>query len=526
MSKRTIHNVGIILACSIVARILSYIWEATLAATYGATDDTDALYMTSGIFFVVYPILDLGIWKVFLPIYKTKLVEKKDDLADQIANTAMTFFFILSFALLLLIIVCARPVVAMMAPGFSPEKKAVTVQYLRIASPYLIVVTLTSVIGAMLQSRERFLGSQVREIGTHISKIAYLCIFYRFLGIYAAVTSLIVGSIFRLLVQLPFINWKWKLRLNFNFRDKDFVPMIKGLPSVALTAAIQHINGMVDKVFASVSSSGSVACLNYGHRLLNVFSGMISYAVSAAVYPTMIQYIAQKQEDKLRELLKNVIFSLGFFIIPISCFCIFFSHNIVTVAFQRGAFDANATLLTSGVFTGYCIGMFFIGVSSVVTNVFYGYGDTKITLYISLMGIVINIVLDYMLIRLWGIVGLAMATSFSYIISLGIRFYLLKKFITVDYKSIGLELTKILGISIISCCVSFALFTKVPFSNAYILLFLNAGLFGIGYLLLAFLLKVKTLIIVENLVKSKVMPHLDKYLSKFGIRKKNDDKKQ
>ena len=525
MSRKTLHNVGIILACSIVARLLSYIWEATLAAMYGATDETDALYMTSGIFLIVHPILDLGIWKVFLPIYKTKLVEKKDDLAAQMANTAMTFFFVVSFALVLLLIVCARPLVAALAPGFSPEKKAATIQYLRIASPFMIAVTLASVIGAMLQSREKFLGSQMREIGTHISKIVYLCICFRFLGIYAAVSSLIIGGIFRLLVQLPFIDWKWKFRLNFHFRDKDFMPMIKGLPSVALTSAIQHVNGMVDKIFASASSSGAVACLNYGHRLLNVFSGMISYAVSAAVYPTMIQYIAQKQEDKLRELLKNVIHSLGFIIIPISCFCMFFSHDIVTVAFQRGAFDAKATLLTSGVFTGYCIGMFFWGVSAVVTNVFYGYGDTKITMYISLIGIVINIFLDFLLMRLWGIVGLAAATSLSAVICLSIRFVLLKRFIAIDYGTIGLELVKILGVSLVSCGASLVLFRKISFSNPYLPLAFDAALFGIGYLALAFLLKVKALMFVGNLVQSRAMPVVRACLSKLGHMKGNDDQK-
>ena len=504
MSKKTFSNVVIILACSIVARILSYIWEATLAALYGATDETDALYMTSGIFLIVHPILDLGIWKVFLPIYKTKLVEKNDDMAEKIANTAMTFFFVLSFALVLLLIVCARPLVALMAPGFDSAKRAATIQYLQIASPFLIAVTLTSVIGAMLQSREKFLGSQMREIGTHISKIVYLCICFRFFGIYAAVTSLIIGGIFRLLVQLPFIDWKWRFRPNFHFRDRDFVPMVKGLPAVSITAAIGHINGMVDKIFASGAGSGSVACLNYGHRLLNVFSGMISYAVSAAVYPTMIQYIAQKKVDSLRDLLKKVIDSLGFIIIPISCFCIFFSESIVKAAFQRGAFDTTATMLTAGVFTGYCVGMFFLGVSQIITNVFYGYGDTKLTMYITLVGILLNIVLDFLFMRLWGITGLAIATSIASMLSLGIRFFMLRKYITIDYKSIVIELIKVLMISIISACVPFAMLRKISMPNVYVSLLISGAVFGIIYLLLAFLLKLKTLVDGQELIRRKL----------------------
>ena len=80
MNKKLVKNVGIILGCSIAAKVLSYIWEALIAAYLGASDQADALYMVTSIFGILYPILDLGIWKVFLPIYKTKLVEKDDQI--------------------------------------------------------------------------------------------------------------------------------------------------------------------------------------------------------------------------------------------------------------------------------------------------------------------------------------------------------------------------------------------------------------------------------------------------------------
>ena len=282
MSNKTVKNVGIIIGCSVVAKILSYIWEATLAALLGASDQADAFYMTTSIFGILYPILDLGIWKVFLPAYKKRLVGKEESKAEMIANISVTLFFTLSVALVLFLIVCARPLVAVMAQGFDPDKAEMTVEYLRISAPTYLLMAVASVVGAMLQSRERFLGSQIREIGTHLSKIIYIFITFKFFGIYAAVTAMIIGSIFRLLIQLPFINWKWRFRPDFRFRDKDIVPMIKGLPSVAVTAAIGHINGMIDKMVASGAESGSVACLNYGHKLVNIFSGVISAAISTA----------------------------------------------------------------------------------------------------------------------------------------------------------------------------------------------------------------------------------------------------
>jgi len=503
MSNKTVKNVGIILGCSIAAKILSYIWEATLAAFLGASDQADAFYMTTSIFNILYPILDLGIWKVFLPIYKTKLVKKEEDRAEQIANISISFFFMLSVALVLFLIIFARPLVGIMAPGFETEKKALTIQYLRISAPAYFLMTTASILGAILQSREKFLGSQIREIGSHVSRIACLFLCYRILGIYAALVALIVGSVFRVLIQLPFINWKWKFKPDFHFKDQNIVPMIKGLPSVAVTAAIAHINGLVDKIVASGAATGAVACLNYGHKLMNVFSGMISSAISTAVYPTMIQHITNNESDKLKELLRNVLGALMFFIIPISIFCFLFSTEMVTVAFQRGAFDVAATSLTSGVFVGYCLGMLFIGISTVVTNIFYGYGDTKITMYISIVNITLNIVFDLLFIRFWGVAGLAFATSISAIICLCIRMIYLKKYIRVGYKSIFSEGIKILLLSVGTCLIPYFLVNKLLHMNVYFSLLLSVVICVAIYLAAAYVLRLKTLDFVRSLIGKK-----------------------
>ena len=88
-----IKNTLIVLTCSIIAKILSYIWEAVLASFLGISENADAFYMVSGIVMVLYPILDLGIWKVFLPIYKQKLTLGNYVKADRIANISITLFF-------------------------------------------------------------------------------------------------------------------------------------------------------------------------------------------------------------------------------------------------------------------------------------------------------------------------------------------------------------------------------------------------------------------------------------------------
>ena len=503
MSNKIFKNVGIILGCSIIAKILSYIWEAVLAAYIGVTDQADAFYMVTSVFGVLYPILDLGIWKVFLPAYKSRLVKKQETKAEELANISITFFFLLSVALVALLIFLTKPLVMIVAPGFDAEKKAMTVQFLRLSSAMYFLMTTASIIGAMLQSREKFLGSQVREIGTHVSKIIFGLITFRYFGIYAAVAAMVVGSIFRVLIQLPFIDWKWRFKPNFHLGNTDVKSMMKGLPAVAITAAIANLNGMIDKIVASGTVTGSVASLNYGDKLMNVFSGMISVAIATAVYPTTIQYIAEKEECKLKELLRNAISALMFCIIPISLFCFVFSEELVTVAFQRGAFDAMATKTTAGVFAGYCVGMLFIGVSGIITNVFYGYGDTKKTMYFSIAEIILNVVFDITFVRWLGVSGLAYATSISALLCLGMKFMYLRKYVKIGNRKISIEGIKILLISVASCILPYVLTNYAIHMNVYLILLIDALLFGGLFLGLSFLLRVNALRFVGMMLSGK-----------------------
>ena len=504
MGNNFFKNTFIVFGCSVAAKILAFVWEAVLAALLGVSEQADAFYMTSGVMGILYPVIDIGIWKVFLPMYKTNMMQKSEGKVKRIADISLTFFFLVSIALVLFFIVFAKPIIYISAPGFSDEKAKMAIEFLRLAAPTYLLMASTSVIAAILQCHGRFFGSQVRELGTHISKIIFILIFYNQFGIYAAVYAMIIGSIFRLLIQLPFINWKWRFRPDFNFKDADIKQMIKGLPSVALTSAINHINGLVDKMIASGFVNGAVACLNYGHRLMNVFSGMISTAIGTSTYPTIVQYIAENKSEKLRELLTNIINVLSFFIVPITFFCSVFSKDLVKAAFQRGAFDSAATELTAGIFAGYCIGMLVIGLSTIITNVFYGYGDTRITLIISIIDVVLNIVLNLCLCTLLGAVGLAVATSVSAIICFFVRMFFLRKYLTVHYGPMCKEFIKILIATVVSVLSVFALLELIGVANVYVRVIIEVLLGAVVYFMLAKVLRLSTMSVAISLIRKKI----------------------
>lgn len=504
MNNKLVKNTMIVLAVSVLAKLLAYVWEAMLAAFLGAGDQADALYMTTSVFNILYPILDLGIWKVFLPAYQSKRSAGMQKDAERIANGAISFFLLLSVALVGFLILFAVPIIQLLAPGFPTAKQSLTVDFLRLSAPAYLLMSAASILGAILQCHDRFLGSQLREIGTHLSKILFVLICFRYLQVWAAVAAIVVGSVFRVLIQLPFFNWGWRWKPGLHLRDPDIKSMLRGLPSVALTAAILHINSLVDRIFASGAQGGAVACLNYGNRLMTVFSGLISTAISTATYPVMIDHIANRREEALRELLVKIIHALCYLIIPITVYCAVFSRQIVTVAFQRGEFDEAASLLTAGIFAGYCVGMLFTALETVLSNVFYGYGDTRTALVISTVMILVNVGLDFLFYRLWGVPGLALATSAAAILGLGLRLILIKRYIRLPWVRLLREIAVVSASTALAVLAAWLICERFSTLSALAALVLSLAVSAAVFLPLTLLLRSEAIRAIIQFLNKKL----------------------
>lgn len=499
-----LKNTGIILFMSVIAKVCSYGWEALLAAKLGVSDVSDSFYMMVGVFGIINPCIDQGVWKVFLPMYKKRMSLSTTEDADRVANVAATLFMLLSLVFIVFLMVFAEPLFMLIANGYTPEKRAMTVQFFRITAPTYLVFSSASIIGAMLQCHDKFVGSQIREAATHVAKIVTFIIVYRFLGIYAAVAAFIMGSLARLLCQLPFVNWGWKFRPSFDFSDPDIKTMLKGLPAVMVTAGIVQINSLIDKTVASNLGNGAVTSLNYGHRLVNVFSGLFTNAIGTAIYPSIAQYVAEKRDQDIANVLSQALRASAFLVLPISVFCALFPTDLVRLAFERGAFDAAATAMTSPIFLCYSVGMIFVGCSTIITNVLYAYGDVKTTMHISILEILLNIVFDLTFTYFAGVAGLALATSVSAMICFVVRFKALSRYVTVELGGLLLEIGKTLTLTVVSGLVPMALLHFVPVPGALLRLIISAAIFGVLYVVGAFALKLTAVDYVTKMLKKKL----------------------
>lgn len=500
--SKLLRGTVIIVLVGIFAKFTSFIAEAVLAAYLGTSYQSDAYYMVSSIIAVIYPMLSIGIWSIFLPQYKGHIVKAEIDRAEALTNKTLSFFTTITLVVVLLQIAFAPIVVSIVAPGFVGETRILCIKLVRIAAPTYVFIISSAVYASMLQCHNKFLGSQIREVASHIPTIIAAIFFYKTFGIEVMAIALVASGIFRLVIELPFVDWGYKYQTDFKFKSKEFSLMLKRLPSAFLSAGVAQLNTLIDKAMASTLPEGTISSLNYGHKLMNVFSGFLSSAVATALYPQMVELISRDEKDALSKLVVKIINIFCVAMFPLTLASVLFRTEIVTVVFQRGAFGSNSTALTSNVFALYCLGIFFISCNSVISNIFYGFGNTKTPMYIGIANLGINVALNFVLIHLWGVNGLALATSLSAFITFFIRLVAVKSYITIKSRMMLKVGIKALIASIIACGIPRAIFWIHPI-NKYFTLIISAVIGVFIYLVVAKLLKVNEIGYLIGLLKWK-----------------------
>lgn len=279
--------------------------------------------------------------------------------------------------------------------------------------------------------------------------------------------------------------------------------MLKRLPSALISEGVTQFNTLIDKAMASTLPEGSISGLNYGHKLMNVLSGLLSSAIATAMYPQIIELIALDKRADLSKLVVKVLNIFSVLMMPITFACVLFRTELVSVVFQRGSFGKESVALTAGVFAFYCAGILFIACNAIINNLFYGFGDTKTPMYISIANLVINMVLNLILIHLWGVNGLALATSLSAFITFFIRLRFAEKYVKLDNKKMIVTALKVLIAAAIACMIPRAIFWLHPM-NKYLTLISSAAIGVAVYLLMVKVLKVNEINDLVVLMKRKL----------------------
>ena len=193
---------------------------------------------------------------------------------------------------------------------------------------------------------------------------------------------------------------------NIRLLGKRTVPVIFG-------ASLYQINLLIGTILASLISDGAVSYLYYADRITQLPLGVIGVALGTALLPLLSNQISSGNSGLAKTTQTRGIEIALLFTIPATAGLAAISFPIVVVLFEHGAFSHQASLATSKAMVAYSVGLPAYVLIKVLAPSFFARGDTSRPVRIAAISLIINIVLNLLLMQMFGHIGIALASSIS-----------------------------------------------------------------------------------------------------------------
>ncbi len=402
-----------------ISRVLGFVRDVLLASVLGAGPVADAFFVAFKLPNFFRRLFAEGAFNAgFVPLFSRQLERDGREAARQFAEQALAVLLLVLLGFVVILQALMPWVMMGMAPGFmvDPAKFDLTVELTRLTFPYLLFISLVSLMGGILNSLGRFAAVAATPILLNLCLIASVVGLVDFVP--TAGHALAWGVAVAGVVQFVWLLLALKregmlLRLRFPRLSPRVIELLKLIAPAAVGAGVVQINLVIDIILASLLPEGSVSYLFYADRLAQLPIGVVGVAVGTALLPLLSRQIASGDQQGAQAAQNRALeFSL-LLVLPAAVALVVVAAPVISVLFERGVFDATATLKTSYALMAYAVGLPAYVLVKVLTPGFFARHDTKTPVRIALIALAVNLVLNIALMIPLQHAGLALATAIS-----------------------------------------------------------------------------------------------------------------
>ena len=489
------------------SRVTGFIRDILFANYLGANLMSDAFlfaYRLPNLFRRIFAEGSMN--SVFIPLYvnQEKMNSKS---ANDFIWIVFNFFFVITLFLSFLIFFFTEQVISILAPGFLLNKSQFLLanQLLIITFPFLIFVTLSSVLSSVLNVKGKFFLPSFLSVILNIFMIVTL-VSFKSNSHFALAWSMIIAGFTQLIllfINLGTIKIFWGIGLkSIKVLSRELKKFFGRFLYSLLGSGIVQLNIFISMLFASLVGGGAISQIYYADRIIDLPFALIAVAMSFTLLPYLSKNISDESKNS-KAFNETVIFCF-LFAIP-SAFGIFIlSEDIIRALFGRGEFNNEDVLITSKILLVYSFSLPGYMLARIFNQVFYSYEKVEYPVKAAVPTFICNFILCFLLYRPLGVLGLAISGAVSIWLNLFIQiFYLRKNFRSFYEKLLIFDFKKLLKIlfSAIIMVISILIFKKILDLNIYLDLFIQILIGLIIYFLILNWLKLNEIKLVFQLNK-------------------------
>ncbi len=439
MFKTNLFKASVVIGgFSFLADIVALFRDRILASQFGASRTLDIYYSAFKIPDLVFNLLILGaVSSAFIPIFIREFKEDEKK-AWRLSQNFVTMAFVSVLSGVLVMMVFARPLVELIAPGFSGPDKDVLVQLMRLMLISPLVFSLSTILGSMLQALERFWAYAIAPVFYNAGIIVgaiYFVPWFRIRGYHEVLglgAGVVFGALLHLLIQLiASMRAGFRFKWIFNVADTQFRNIVRLMIPRTVGLGAYSFDSVVINSIASTLGAGSIAVLNFANNLQFVPIAVVGVSMATAIFPKLSRHASSDEKDDLKKNLYLAIKSTALIVVPVAILMAIFSRRIISVLFGAGLFGGVGIEATASVLAIFMVGVTAQSLIPIISRGFYALQNTKIPVLISVFSVVINISLAFYFSKglSWDIQGLAWAISVSGIIQFGLLWLAFTRFI-------------------------------------------------------------------------------------------------
>jgi putative peptidoglycan lipid II flippase len=399
-----------------LSRLSGLARDIMLAAFLGAGPIADAFYVAWRLPNVFRAIFAEGAFNTaFIPAYAHVHGKGGEGPARLFASHIFTLLFLSQVILLVVAWLFMPQVISLLAPGFADdsEQRRLAIELTRITFPYLLLITLVTLYGGMLNVMHRYASASAASIFLNISMMATLAVaaWFPSVGHAAAWGILISGFLQYFLLAGDLARHGGLPRFAPLKLDEDVRAFFRAIGPATLGSMGTQVAIFADTIIATFLAAGALSALYYAERLYQLPIGVIGIAIGTVLLPEMSRRIAAGDDAGAMAsqrrafeftLLTSVPFVAAFITVP---------DVIMRAVFLRGAFTAADAAAAGATLAAYAVGLIpFVMIRSAV-SAFYARKDTATPVKASLTGLAVNLALKVLLMGSLAQVGLALATA-------------------------------------------------------------------------------------------------------------------
>lgn len=398
----------IVLVINVLSRAMALVSNSLVTAAFGATALTSAYSFALTFAGIITTVIGTTLTTSVIPIYTELRASGDKQRTDEFLNNTISLTVIVSFALIGIGYFLAPVIAGVAAKG----DYAFSVYSIRVLLVSVLFMCMYYIFSGLLQANNKFYLAAAVSIPSSIITMGYIMLLSQKFGLKGLVIATLLGFFSQAAILVPALR-KTDFRFFFSFRynNPDMKRIFSVVAPVIVGICAYQVNILTNSTIAFRYDAENYIVLNNAQNLgIQIVLTMV-LAISSVIYPKLSDMEAKKNTEEFGECLTFSLCGVILLLVPLTVGFYMLGTPFIDIIYGYGKFTGENVSLGGSIFSLYALGILGIGFKEITDRAFYAKKVTSVSAFNGVVIMVINIALSIILVRYFGLKGIAAAYS-------------------------------------------------------------------------------------------------------------------